>query len=470
MATDTSYSGRPVLQGERCIDCGSDGDIGVYIRLGDVDGEGELIIRCHGTDECDARIRAASRETEDSPSTSSPSSREKKEAPVTVAAVTGAKCNPETPVQEDAEMPKKSTQPTEGETTQPTETAPEAPAPSEGADSAPLALPAYPAEVIEMFARVRYWTLPGSKITESDALQIGKRARKWGIALWMDGIALGRKYRDAVDSGTLKNTDVFSKQVSGYSERRIKDFRAIADALDGCLPMLEPGSLKPIEGEFLDLDNEKIEVDGDLVGLPPVKWVAEQWGIDDIVTFIRNARRKTIDAHFTEVEGGTDPNPIGEVEKAKIEAEAHIGEARKRVEDTRKKWKEPLTTLRPSVSEDTAIDPELADEVLPDLADLVVEIARRTRSKASEIGKLIEALQAAQAEATSREAVSPTAEEDLARVEGEPTPKADAIDEFIEDTEEPKASEGKAKAPRKSPKGKAPKGEASKAQAAGGAL
>jgi hypothetical protein len=159
----------------------------------------------------------------------------------------------------------------------------------QGAGPAPLTefrvkVTAFPSLV----PRSPHWLKTGDAITENEIHAMGEIERQAGWIHLMNAVVLGRAYSARVRMKAP--TDVFTKEACGYELRRIKEFRTVADALDGVLPLLGPDE-RPVEGEFLDLGNERTEAG---VGLPPKCWIDEAWGIERAVRHVREQRQKPL--------------------------------------------------------------------------------------------------------------------------------------------------------------------------------
>lgn len=155
------------------------------------------------------------------------------------------------------------------------------PAPSPTASEFRIAKPDFE----KMRTKHPHWLKRGQDVGEKElqAMMLYERGTTW-IRL-MNAIVLGRAYAARIAADLP--TDGFEKQACGYEKRRVKEFRTVAEALDGTLPMLDSAG-QPVAGKFVELNNERT---AEGVGFPPELWLREEWGIEAAVDEVRRLRK-----------------------------------------------------------------------------------------------------------------------------------------------------------------------------------
>lgn len=235
--------------------------------------------------------------------------------------------------------------------------------------------------ISDYFANTQFWRASGEEISDDMVEDIGHRLRAGGIVLLIDAICLGRAF-----SARANDPEGRARLLTlGYSERRIREFATIADALDGRIPGVNFGNRVLPNG----------------CGLPPAEWLENEIKIDGALLLVRKMKANspksttptTKESEPADViEGETEGDGEGEAESDVMTPDPAVLES---TETLKKSFTRVVKTLKKAPIYSGLIKDDIRDMLsavvngsddpsfmLDHLSDIIKRI-RRDRTKAT---------------------------------------------------------------------------------------
>ena len=189
------------------------------------------------------------------------------------------------------------------------------------------------------------WAMDPATVTEAHLLGVRARGRVSGPALLRDALLLGRVRRA---NALAKRNTAWMLAATSYKERRLQDFRQVADALDGLTPgVTVPGVTRPTDGSAAE---------------PPARWLAE--GIDAALEEVRKLK-SAADAKVK----AENAQAVADAENNQPpEKRAAMALARARAQFGKGAWDDDIGEASGVLN----IHPVLVDEVVDAVVDMLV--------------------------------------------------------------------------------------------------